>query len=481
MYSSGSTATGVIDERDECDERVEALERFRVRAASMPSLLEDWLQPEPQRASAEPAPYDLIDSAIDTAVRSIQRLVIDQNAQLDAAGLERLALGLNRVRRVAEAANVAVAERVVATNPFRGDGFFTGKTWLTHRLQLSKREAFHRCQMARMHPRLTLWAEAFTNGEVGIEQTALMAHIAADPRIPDDALHGREADLLADAIALPYEEFKRRALRWQALVDPDGAAEKTERLRRNRGATITEPDTGGWELRARFDDVGGAEFNEIWAHYRAAEFEADWAQATEAFGEGNFGVTDLARTDHQRATDALVAMARAAAACPPDRMRPVPELVILIDHESLDTLLRGEPVFASRFADIVCRTQSGHQLDLSEAAGLVLWAEVRRVVTDTHHGHVINYGRKQRLFRGAARKAALLQQMCCIWPGCNVPIRRCEADHTRSWHHHHGGTDQDNADGLCPNHNRLKEHRYRVHRDHHGHLHIHHPDGHEIH
>ena len=342
-------------------------------------------------------------------------------------------LGLNRVRRAAEAANVAVAERVVATNPFRGDGFLTGKNWLAHRLQLSKREAFHRCQMARMHPRLVVWSEAFVDGLVGVEQTSLMAQIAANPRVPTDVLLGREAELLFDAMSLPYEEFKRRALRWQALVDTDGAADAAERLRNQRSATMTEPDTGGWELRARFDDLSGAEFCEVWAHYCQAEFEADWAEAVERLGEGNVTAADLQRTDRQRGADALVAMARAAAACPPAGMRPVPELNILIDHLSLEALLRGDQVPEPRFREVVCRTASGHELDLSETASTVLWAEVRRVVTDADKGHVINYGRKQRLFRGASRKAALLRQMCCIWPGCNVPIRRCEADHARSW------------------------------------------------
>ncbi len=52
---------------------------------------------------------------------------------------------------------------------------------------------------------------------------------------------------------------------------------------------MTEPDTGGWELSARFDDLSGAEFCEVWAHYCQAEFEADWAEARERFGDGNFG------------------------------------------------------------------------------------------------------------------------------------------------------------------------------------------------
>ena len=477
MVSIADTTEGVQGDVDDPDEFLRIL---RLQLAATPAGLENWLHPSADNVPTEPTPSDLIDEAIRVAVRSIEQLMIDQNAQLDGAALERLAVGVETVRRAAESAAVAVAERVVATNPFRRDGFFTGKSWLTHRLQLSKREAFHRCQMARMQPRLPMWSETFAAGEVGIEQTSLMAQIAANPRVPADVLLAREADLLDDAKSLPYEEFKRRALRWQALVDTDGAVDRAERARNQRGATMTEPDAGGWELIARFDDLGGAEFCEVWAHYCQAEFEADWAEAVARLGEGNVTVTDLRRTDRQRGADALVAMARAAAACPPEGMRAVPELNILIDHRSLDALLRGDTVHDSRFRDVVCRTASGHELDLSDAVGLVLWAAVRRVVVDADKGHVINYGRKRRLFRGASRKAAMLRQMCCIWPGCNVPIRRCEADHARSWAHGHGGTDQDNADGLCRGHNWLKEHGFRVHRDDHGRWHVHHPDGHEI-
>ncbi len=341
MESVAYTTEGV---RDGVDDPDEFLRMLRVRLAATPVGLEDWLHPSAERVPIEAAPADLIDEAIRAAVRSIEQLMIDEHAQLDGAALERLAVGVETVRRAAESAAVAVAERVVATNPFRGDGFFTGKAWLTHRLQLSKREAFHRCQMARMHPRLRQWSEAFAAGEVGIEQTSLMAQIAANPRITDDQLVEREADLLDDAMTLPYEEFKRRALRWQSLVDTDGASATTDRLRDNRSATMTEPDSGGWELIARFDDLGGAEFCEVWAHYCQAEFEADWAEAVARLGDGNVTITDLRRTDRQRGADALAAMARAAAACPPNGVRAVPELNILIDHRSLDALLRGEPV-----------------------------------------------------------------------------------------------------------------------------------------
>ena len=460
------------------DDRDEVLRLLREQLSATPAGLEDWLHPAVDDIPADSVPGGLIDDSVDTALRAIETLVIDQHAQLDGAGLQRLAIGVEKVRRSAEAAAVAVAERVDATNPFRTDGFFTGKNWLRHRLQLSKVDAFRRVQMARMQPRFPEWTEAAVAGEVGISQTMLMAQIAANPRLPGDQLRQRAPELLDDAINLQYEEFKAKALRWESLADPQGAADKVTRTNERRHALMNGRDQGGWALTARFDEIGGAEFNNVFAHYTQAEFEADWAEAVRLLGEGNVTPNDLRRTDLQRRADALVAMARAAAACPPGAMRPVPVLNVEIDYLTFEILMKGEQVPESRFRDVVCRTPDGRELDLSEAAGLVFWAEIRRVLLDGA-GLVINYGRRRRCFTGAAREAALLSAKGCIWPGCPVPPGRCEVDHARSWQNG-GGTDQDNGDPLCRGHNLLKEHGYRVRRDGHGAWHIYHPDGREI-
>jgi hypothetical protein len=160
MDSVGLTIEGVRGDVD----GDEYLRLLRLRLAASPVGLDDWLHPLADDVPVEPAPTDLIDEAVGAALRSIQRLVIDQHAQLDADGLERLAVGLNQVRCAAEAANVAVAERVLATNPFRGDGFFTGKTWLAHRLQLSK---------AGSVPSLPDGAHATTVGVVGRRRSSM--------------------------------------------------------------------------------------------------------------------------------------------------------------------------------------------------------------------------------------------------------------------------------------------------------------------
>lgn len=102
---------------------------------------------------------------------------------------------------------------------------------------------------------------------------------------------------------------------------------------------------------------------------------------------------------------------------------------------------------------------------------------VRRVVMD-RSGVVIEMGRKQRLFSGSARTAALLQGRRCLWPGCGRDFRTL-IDHTTDWQHQ-GSTNPANAGPMCPFHNRFKNHGYHVTRDQQGRWHTHGPDGTEI-
>jgi hypothetical protein len=123
-------------------------------------------------------------------------------------------------------------------------------------------------------------------------------------------------------------------------------------------------------------------------------------------------------------------------------------------------------------------TTVGTPVPPSDIVAAMMWGQVRRVVVDSA-GVVINMGRRQRLFRGNAREAVLLQSSRCVLAGCTAPIRRCQADHLTEWHHH-GLTDGANGAPVCGRHNRLKNTGYRVHRDQHGYWHTYRPDGTEI-
>ena len=235
---------------------------------------------------------------------------------------------------------------------------------------------------------------------------------------------------------------------------------------------------GGWELHASFDHIGGPEFLEIFSHYVDREFNRDWQAAVAEHGDGNIDISQLARTEAQRRADALLEMARAAAACPPDRERPLPTVNFLFDADTAAAVADGEPIDPERYRDVVARSDRGHRVNPNAIIEVSLWALLRRVVLDAR-GVVIDMGRTQRLFTGAARTAVMLLEEVCIWPGCDHPHSTCHADHITSWTQR-GPTNPDNGAPLCARHNHLKELGFTITRSPDGAWHITAPDGTQI-
>ena len=94
-------------------------------------------------------------------------------------------------------------------------------------------------------------------------------------------------------------------------------------------------------------------------------------------------------------------------------------------------------------------------------------------------GHVINLGRRTRLFRGPSRDAVLFSGDRCHGPGCHVRHDGIQIDHLKPWQRF-GFTDQDNAGPVCGWCNRTKHTgHYTVKRDETG-WHWYRPDGTEI-
>ncbi len=84
-----------------------------------------------------------------------------------------------------------------------------------------------------------------------------------------------------------------------------------------------------------------------------------------------------------------------------------------------------------------------------------------------------------------ARLAAQLANTECFWPGCHVPVSRCQIDHLVPFTERDDGggggrTNPGNGGPACGKHNRHKEHGSTVWRDPTGRWHTHRPDGTEI-
>ena len=419
-----------------------------------------------------------VDAVVEHAAQALWMLESVDPSEFDAATTMAWAKGVEQLRRQATAAGVAVADHLDVAQPFRELGFFTAKAWLKHQLQLSGPEAHGRVQQARLRRAVGVWNSALAGGQVGVAQSRLMARIAANPRIDPEVLAAGVWELLADAMDLSFVEFERRALVFEALADPEGAAEKSERLRQRRSALMRQNVDGGWDLHAAFDEVGGPEFLEIFCWYVDREFRRDWDHAVGILGEGKVDASTLRRTEAQRRADALLEMARAAAACPPDRARPLPTVNFLLDAKSAEAAADGVMLDPLGYREVVSRTDRGDRVDPRAIIGVSLWALIRRVVIDAK-GAVIDLGRTQRLFTGSAREAVMLLEPACIWPGCDQPHRWCHADHITSWTER-GPTNSDNGAPLCARHNYLKELGFTIWRDDHGRWHITAPDGTQI-
>ncbi len=425
---------------------------------------------------AEP-PADRAHDAVSRAATALAAVSDVDPSQLDPDQLRVWLERVEELRRIVEAAAITATGVIDRSNPFRPQGFFSAKTAVKHMCRLSGPEAHRRVQTARLHAALPEWADAETDGCVGVAQSELMARIAANPRIPAAVLERDAPSLLNDAISQPFDEFERRARRWEALADPDGDLARHEHLHTNRNVTMRPRPDSGWTLSGNLAELAGAEFNEIFAWFLEAEWHTDWAEARHRLGD-TATTNDLSRTQAQRSADALLAMARAAAATPPGSQTPRPTLNVLIDHESFEAHLRGETPDPRRYRDVVVRTQTGRRLHPDDAINTALIGHIRRVVYDGS-STVIDLGRRQRLFRGSSRDAVMLLLTTCIWIGCDQPIAWCDADHSISWKAH-GATVPRNGGGLCHRHHHLKEHGFHVHRDNHGTWHVTDPHGNEI-
>lgn len=337
-------------------------------------------------------------------------------------------------------------------------GFGSTRSWVKHHLRLSGPTALARTQTMRMFALLPVWADAARAGRVGTDQTLLMARVAANPRIQLDLIANVQP-LLNDARHLPYDEFERRLRDFERSADDERARTDAEAVQERRDATMKLQPDGSWKLSATFGSLDGAEVNEVFAHFIDAEWQADLAEArdrVDAGGDdGEAPTVELQRCEPQRRADAVLNMSRAAASSPGNGKQPLPTLNVLIDEETLRRVVEDEPLDPTRYDEMVCRTQAGDAVDVTQAAALTLWGHVRRVVHDGA-GTVIDLGRRRRLFTGSARDAALLLSMRCLWPGCDRPSRNCEVDHAVEWRQH-GPTAPRNGGPMCKGHNLLKE------------------------
>ena len=224
------------------------------------------------------------------------------------------------------------------------------------------------------------------------------------------------------------------------MVDPDGCDDDADARHAERGASSSGLPDGMRRLDALFDVLGGEEFD---AEHRRLEqrlYDHDLAELRATHGD-DAPRSRMRRSSRQRRLDALVEMARRSA------RRDVPGA----EPRLLVSVLVGLETLTGPVLETFNRRQTIAPADLARVLDR---ADIERVVFDGP-SRVIDMGRRQRLFKGAGRRAVQIRDRECFHPYCDHPSADCQIDHDIPWSHG-GPTDTTNGRPGCDSHNRAR-------------------------
>jgi len=362
---------------------------------------------------------------------------VDPSALADGETLVALHRQLERL--------AAVTTRAVAAfdagRAWSAEGAHTASAWLRVHWNVPATSARRRVTLGRALREMPAVEAAWLAGDIGEAQVALLA----SARTPETAsCFERDEQMLVDqARKLSYRSFARALAYWEQLADPDGTERSAERQHADRRLHLSQTFGGAWSLEGLFDPVNGTILANVLGRIEKELFEADWAEARERLGD-KVGAGDLARSSAQRRADALVEMARRAAAMPAGSRLPEPLFSVLVGYET--------------FAGRTCELANG---TVVSPGSLVPWLDrawVERVVFDGPK-RIKDVGVRTRIFTGATRRAVQVRDRECFHPYCDRAAEDCEIDHVRPWSE--GGlTVEDNGRVACGFHNR-ERHRSR--------------------
>ncbi len=269
------------------------------------------------------------------------------------------------------------------------------------------------------------------------EKAEALLLTAAD-RTPADILRGM-TDTILDQIA---PDTKDTPAQRQAKLDARDA-----RARNRRSLRFGIPTDGSIDIHGSLPLLEGTRLKNLVEGIAAREYRAAKDTADR---------TVLAATPDQRLADALMTVVEAAEAgsqTGPDGSAARPG--------------RGIPPAAAQITVLMHETDLG---DRAHAAGIlpdgtpISARELRRLLCDAEilpvvlggASEILDLGRGRRLASPAQRHAISLRDGHCAFPGCAVPMHRCEIHHIDPWQCG-GPTDLDNLVALCVRHHQLCE------------------------
>jgi Domain of unknown function (DUF222) len=370
---------------------------------------------------------------VSTLRSAIDELQTDDLARVDD---DALVDDLGELIRAADLVHAEALRRIAEVERrgvFARDGHLSMTAWLAHRFRMAAAVAHRDVLTARALRRMPVVARALEGSEIGRSQVqALLRARAADP----DAFAGAEPLLVDAARTLGAADLGRALAHWRALVDTT-APGRDEAERFARRNLHVSPTLDGM---VRVDGDLDPECGETLVAALRAIVDAG------ARGERDH------RSPAQRRADALGEVCRGwlGHVERPSVAGERPHVTVTVDLATLEARRGGVAELGSR-AMIAGET----------ARRLACDASVSRVIT-RGGSEPLDVGRRTPVVPASIRRALVVRDRGCAFPGCDRPPSWTDAHHVRHWAHG-GGTATTNLVLLCrPHHGVIHAGTFRV-------------------
>jgi hypothetical protein len=352
---------------------------------------------------------------------------------------------------------LAITREVDARGAAVATGAASTAAWLRGRLRQHPADARAEVRLARdLDQDLPATASALSAGDISLARAqAVATGIRRLPRATDPVTRRlAEAHLAEQAREFDPAALHRLSAHLVQVLDPErGAAlEKEEAAQADRQElTLSHGADGACTLRGHFGPVHGGFIDTVLAAVSAPRPRAD-------------GAPDQ-RPAARRRAEGLVELLKAALTdedVPEAGGEPVAMTVTTSAEYLRQAVSRGDDSASNRccpsdHSPVAAATlEDGTPLSPETTRRLGCDAWLVTAVLDSL-GAVLDIGRSSRVVPRPMRRALVLRDRGCAFPGCGRPPRWCHAHHI--WHWALGGpTKIDNLVLLCGYHHRLVHH-----------------------
>ena len=363
-------------------------------------------------------------SELRSAVESLRAEVLpdlpDARIEDDFTELHRVAelLEIERLRRLAELERRRLFER---------DGHLSAASWLASSHKVSWGAARDHVRTARALEEMPQARRALEAGDLSMSAVRVLATARdADP----DAFLRAETHLVEAAGIHSIHDLQKVVAYWRQGVEREQVADGEERMRERRKLHASVSFLG----MVRVDGDLDPETGETLLTALSAVLDA---------GSRSRGHDDI-RTPAQRRADALGEICRQWL----DRTdRPSvagerPHVTVTVASDAL----RGD-------AGVTSELDHAGPIDPETARRIACDASVMRVVM-SGRSQPLDVGRRTPVIPPAMRRAVIVRDRCCRFPGCDRPQTWCDAHHVVHWADG-GPTALPNLLLLCRRHHRL--------------------------